>query len=99
MNFAQIQQFAPQITKIATKYGISKINVFGSVARRESTKQSDVDLLVEMEEGASLFSVAGFGYEVERLLGLSVDVVPISILPGVKDKKFAVNIQRDAIAL
>ena len=99
MNFAQIQQFAPQITKIATKYGISKIYVFGSVARGESTSHSDVDLLVEMQDGASLFGVAGFCYEAELLLGLQVDVVPTSVLPQVDDKEFVMNIQREAIAL
>ena len=99
MNFNQIQQFAPRITKIANKYGISKIYVFGSVARGENTTLSDVDLLVEMQEGASLFGVAGFCYETELLLGLQVDVIPLSVLPQVEDQEFVVNIQREAIAL
>ena len=60
MNINQIQQYAPQIMTIAKKHGISKIYVFGSVARGESTPRSDVDFLVEMHEGASLFGVAGF---------------------------------------
>ena len=99
MNFAQIQQFAPQIIGIAKKYGISKIYVFGSVARGESTSHSDVDLLVEMQDGASLFGVAGFCFETELLLGLQVDVVPTSVLPQVDDQEFVMNIQREAIAL
>ncbi len=99
MNFDQIQQFAPQITKIAKKYGISKIYVFGSVARGENTSHSDVDLLVEMQEEASLFGVAGFCYETELLLGLQVDVIPLSVLPQVEDQEFVMNIQREAIAL
>ena len=99
MNFDQIRQFTPQITKIAQKHGISKIYVFGSVARGEDTPQSDVDLLVEMQEGASLFGLAGFCYEVERILGIHVDVVPRSILPQVRDQEFVTNIQREAIAL
>jgi len=37
-----------------------KIFVFGSVVREESTPQSDVDFLVEMQDGASLFGIAGF---------------------------------------
>jgi predicted nucleotidyltransferase len=73
--------------------------VFGSIARGENTYQSDVDLLVEMEEGVSLFSVAGFSYETEKLLGVPVDVVPLSVLPQVEDQQFVLNIQREAIAL
>jgi predicted nucleotidyltransferase len=55
MNFDQIRQFAPQILKLAQKYGISKIYVFGSIARGEATSKSDVDFLVEMREGAAPF--------------------------------------------
>jgi len=99
MNFDQIRQFAPQILKLAQKHGISRVFVFGSVASGENTPQSDVDLLVEMQEGASLFGMAGFSYEAEKLLHVPVDVVPFSILPQVKDREFAINIQRDAIAL
>jgi len=33
------------------RYNISKIALFGSFARNEMTKKSDVDLLIEMEEG------------------------------------------------
>jgi hypothetical protein len=52
-----------------------------------------------MEDGASLFGVAGFNYEAEQLLGVPVDVVPLSTLPQVNDREFALNIQREAIAL
>jgi len=52
-----------------------------------------------MEEGVSLFSVAGFSYETEKLLGVPVDVVPLSVLPQVEDQQFVLNIQREAIAL
>ncbi len=99
MNFDQIRQFAPQLIKIAQKHGISQIYVFGSVARGESVSQSDVDFLVEMQEGASLFGVAGFGYETEKLLGVPVDVIPLSLLPQIRDREFAKNIQREAILL
>ena len=99
MNYEQLHQFAPQILEIAKKHGISKIYVFGSVARGDNTSQSDIDLLVEMQAGASLFGVAGFCYETELLLGLPVDVIPLSVLPQVKDREFVTNIQREAIAL
>jgi uncharacterized protein len=99
MNFEQVRQFSPQLIKIARKYGISAIYVFGSVARGDDTAHSDVDFLVEMQEGASLFGVAGFSYESEQLLGVSVDVIPISVLPQVKDQAFVINVQKEAIPL
>ncbi|MCE1255672.1 MAG: nucleotidyltransferase domain-containing protein [Anaerolineae bacterium] len=99
MDFDQIRRFAPQLFIIAQKHGISKIYVFGSIARGSSTPQSDIDFLVEMQEGQSLFGVAGFGYEAEKLLGIPVDVVPVSSLSQVNDREFIGNIQREAIVL
>ncbi len=99
MNLDQIQQFTPQLLKIAQKYGISKPYIFGSVARRDTTSKSDVDFLVEMQEGATLFGVAGFSYETEKLLGIPVDVVPLSLLPQIEDRDFVMNIQREAVLL
>jgi uncharacterized protein len=99
MDFNQIRELSPQLLKIAQKYGISNIYVFGSVARGDSTPQSDIDFLVDMKEGASLFGVAGFSYEAEKLLGVPVDVVPNSLLPQVRDQNFVINVQREAVLL
>ncbi len=99
MNLDQVRQYAPQLLEIAQKHGIAKIYVFGSVARGEATALSDVDFLVEMQEGASLFGVGGFSYETEKLLGVSVDVVPMSVLPQVKDQEFVKNVKREAVPL
>lgn len=99
MKFDHLRQTAPQLMKIAKRYGISKIYVFGSVARGESTAQSDVDFLVEMEAGASLFGVAGFNFEMEKLLGVRVDVVPKSVFPQIDDQEFVKRIQKEAVVL
>lgn len=47
----------------------------------------------------ALFDAAGFGYEAEKLLGISVDVVPLSTLSKVSDREFVINVQKEAIAL
>jgi uncharacterized protein len=99
VNIEQVRRFSPQLIKIARKHGISTIYVFGSVARGDNTAHSDIDFLVEMQEGASLFGVAGFSYESEKLLGVPVDVIPLSALPQVKDKEFVTAIQKEAIPL
>jgi uncharacterized protein len=99
MNFEQIRNLAPQLMAIAKKHGIAKVYIFGSVARGDATAQSDVDFLVEMQEGASLFGVGGFHYETEKLLGVPVDVVPISTLAQVEDQAFVTRVQREAVAL
>jgi uncharacterized protein len=64
-----------EILRIATKYGAYNIRIFGSVARREADINSDVDFLVEMEPGRSLFDLGGLLIELQDILGCEVDVV------------------------
>jgi uncharacterized protein len=64
-----------EILRIATKYGAYNIRIFGSVARREAGINSDVDFLVEMEPGRSLFDMGGLLIELQDILGCEVDVV------------------------
>ena len=49
--------------------------VFGSCARKEETPESDVDFLVELQKGASLFDLMDLQDEYEALLNCKVDVV------------------------
>jgi uncharacterized protein len=48
--------------------------VFGSVVRSEATKRSDLDLLVDFDDGASLFDQIGLIQDLERLFRRKVDV-------------------------
>ncbi len=63
------------ILRLAQKHGARDIRVFGSVARGESSAASDLDLLIDMEEGRSLFDLIHFEQDLEELLGCKVDVV------------------------
>jgi len=64
-----------QILQTAARYGVSRVRVFGSVARGTDEADSDVDFLVEMAPDRSLLDLGGFLYEVRSLLGTEVDVV------------------------
>jgi len=64
-----------EILQVAAKYGAYNIRIFGSVARREADVNSDVDFLVEMETGRSLFDLGGLLMELQEILGCEVDVV------------------------
>lgn len=64
-----------EVLNLCAKYGARNVRVFGSVARGQADEQSDIDFLVEMETGRSLFDLGGLQYELERLLGRPVHVV------------------------
>ena len=64
-----------EILRIAHRFGARRIWVFGSVRRREATRRSDVDLLVEWGRPTSLLDVTGLRIELRRALGREVDLV------------------------
>jgi len=51
------------------------VRVFGSAVRGEDRPDSDVDFLVELEEGRSLMDLGGLLMDLQNLLGRNVDVV------------------------
>lgn len=63
------------ILRLAAECGAANVRVFGSVARGETDAQSDVDLLVDLEPGRSLFDLARLQRRLEQLLSVRVDVV------------------------
>jgi len=84
-----------EILRIAEKYGASNVRVFGSVVRGEETENSDIDFLVELESGRSLFDHAGLIVDLEDLLEKKIDVVTEG---GIKPR-FRERIYNEAIAL
>ncbi len=64
-----------EILRLCAKHGARNVRVFGSTARGDSDAESDIDLLVTLEPGRSLFDLGGLQYELEQLLGCRVDVV------------------------
>lgn len=65
------------IRRILDRAGVRDAHVFGSVARREDTVDSDLDLLIELPEaGMGLFAILSLQGELEELLGAPVEVVP-----------------------
>jgi predicted nucleotidyltransferase len=99
MDLAQLKKLRKEIYQIAAKYGVKEVFVFGSVARGDETNLSDVDFLIEMESGESAFGVGAFQFEVQKLLGIQIDVVPTFALPNVDDRNFVQSLQREAILL
>lgn len=64
-----------QIVPILKRQGVLKAALFGSFARGEETKKSDVDLLVKFGKNKSLLDLAGLKIELQDTLGRKVDVL------------------------
>jgi len=63
------------IIALTAKHGALKPRIFGSVARGEAGPESDIDLLVKMDEGRSLLDLSALAQDLRDLLGVKVDVV------------------------
>lgn len=75
------------------KYGLIRIGIFGSVARKENTDNSDIDIVVELEK-PSLSIMYDLRENLKQLFGCDVDLVRFrdSLRPMLKS-----NIQNEVI--
>ncbi|KAB1641243.1 nucleotidyltransferase family protein [Gulosibacter chungangensis] len=70
--------------------GGHNLAVFGSVARGEDRADSDVDLLIDLDEGTGLFALLRMQRLAEDILQRTVDLVPRSGLkPDVAARAFS----------
>ena len=60
-------------TELEARYGVTRLGIFGSVARDEAADESDVDVVVEMVP--DLFRRVSLKDELEAILGAKVDLV------------------------
>lgn len=70
-----LQENRDLILSVAKEHGIKNIRIFGSVAKSEDGPASDLDLIVDFEDGRSLFDLIRFKHEIESLVKVKVDVV------------------------
>lgn len=81
-----IDEIKRKITPILREEGVTRAALFGSVVRGEATKESDIDILVDLPRGKSLFDLAGLQIRLEEELENKVDVITYnSINPLLKD--------------
>jgi predicted nucleotidyltransferase len=85
--FQLIQDKKNEIKAIATKHGAYNIRVFGSVARKEFTKDSDIDFLVNFNPKTSLLDWCSLRLDLEDLLGTRVDVASEKTLKSALKEK------------
>ena len=71
-----------------------KVGIFGSYARGDNNKDSDIDILVEFKEVPSLLTLIKLENDLTGILGVKVDLVTIGAL---KNKRIKKSIKKDLI--
>ena len=80
------QTIKDKIMPIIKRRGLTKVALFGSVARNEAKPKSDVDILIKFKGQKSLLDLVKLEFEFEEKLGKKVDILTYdSIHPLLKD--------------
>lgn len=71
-----------------------KVGIFGSYARGDNKKDSDIDILVKFKESPSLLTLFKLENDLSEILGVNVDLVTTGAL---KNKRIKKSIKKDLI--
>ncbi len=87
MTVNQIDEYRDTIVPILLKNDVERAGIFGSFARNEANKDSDIDILVRFKRRKSLFDLARLELELEREAQRKVEVITYdSITPLIKER-------------
>jgi uncharacterized protein len=91
----ELRDLSEQVVPTLRRFGVVRAGVFGSVVRGEARPESDLDLLVEFEQGRTLFDLVELKDELSRVLGRRADVLTYgSLHPLLRDR-----VLRDQVAI
>ncbi len=91
MNQSEIKNI---ILSYLKEYDPLKVGIFGSFARGENKKESDIDILVEFKVSPSLLTLIKLENDLSEILGIKVDLVTTGAL---KNKRIKKSIKKDLI--
>jgi uncharacterized protein len=97
-NLEELRQRRDEIERAAARHGATTVQVFGSVARGQGRPDSDLDVLVDLDEQRGLFDQAALQNELEDLLGCPVHVTTTEGLRQARAETRA-RIEQEAVRL
>lgn len=75
-----ITQIKSKILPTLKQAGVKKSAIFGSYAHGENREDSDIDILIDLPRGKSLFDLVDLQNKLEEILGKKVDLVTYNSL-------------------
>ncbi len=74
-NNKSIKEIKRKIIPILKEYKVSKAGIFGSYARGEQKKKSDLDILIKIDNNAGFFTLIDLKLEIQKVIKRKVDLV------------------------
>ncbi len=82
----EIQEIQRKVRPILRQHGVVRASVFGSFAKNETKKDSDLDLLIEFGDKKTLLDMAALRMDLEQELNIKVDLLTFrSLHPLIRD--------------
>jgi len=91
----EIEKIKSKIMPILKEYKVTKAGIFGSFARGEQKKKSDVDILIKIHDDASLLTLIGLKLDLQEAVKRKVDLVEYETIR----KELKENILNDEIRI
>jgi len=84
----EIKKIKQKIIKVLKKHSVARAGIFGSYARGEQNKKSDIDILVEVQgKKFSLLDLIALEIELKEILNIKVDLLTYNgINPLLKER-------------
>jgi len=80
------QRIRETIKSTLEKYNLKSVSIFGSYARGEENENSDLDILISLNDDLNLLEIIGMEQELEDILGMKVQIITDrSIKPQLKE--------------
>ena len=83
----ELQKLKARLKPLLEKAGVKQSFVFGSFARGEAKKDSDLDLIIDFNFDAGLLDLISLRIKLQKILGRKVDIITSkSISPLIKSR-------------
>lgn len=83
----QVEEYRQMILPVLKRYLIKRAAIFGSFAKNEASKDSDIDLLIETDKNFTLLKMIQLEDEISKLTNRKVDIVEYSaIKPSIRNE-------------
>ncbi len=79
-NKAHIESIKEKIVPLLKENKVTKAGIFGSYARGEQTKKSDIDILIELDNNVSLLGFIDLKLKLEKVLRKKIDLVEYELI-------------------